>query len=91
MSCHFYTGEITVLVECGVLSRQVTFMNGGNDISNLQAAITRQFHGLKESYIAMLQAESTNYHGHYIDILDQNMEIEPNGIIKVLLFSEVSR
>ena len=81
---------MTVLVECGDFSREVSFVDGGNDVSNLQNAIPTHFPGLMESHIALLQVESADYHGHFMDILDQNMEITSNSVIKVLLFSQVS-
>jgi hypothetical protein len=89
LHAHF-VGEKTALVECGVFSRPVTF---SGDYSSLEKAIigTFSFSGLELHHIALLQIKSTeeSFQGNFVDIVEKNIGIEDNSVVKVVLYCKV--
>ena len=71
--------------------RPVKFTDSDNDVSFLKRALVHAFEGLETRHIALLQIQSNEYPGHYVDILDANLEIADNSFVKVILRSEVSK
>lgn len=86
-------GNKTVLVECGVFSRLVTFTASGDDFGSLHDAIVKTFgfSGLEAKDIALLQIKSAEefYRGHFVDIVDPSTKIEHSSVVRVVLHSRV--
>lgn len=85
------TGTMTALVECGIFSRPVIFVDSGDDLSSLKDAIVRtfSFSGLESTDIAFLQIKLSeeSFQGHFVDIIDTNTRIEHNSVIRVVPYS----
>ena len=60
---HYAGNNKTVLVECGIFCRPVTFTDCGRDMVYLLKAIVGTFRGLKKKHIALLQVKSKEYDG----------------------------
>ena len=79
----------TMLVECGVFSRPVSFDNSDDSVQSLTNAIVASFPGLREEYIALLKIQSEQYGGRYVDIIDPNLTIQSGSFIKVVVHCKV--
>ena len=81
--------QTTVLVECGVFTRPVSFNSSEDSMQFLTNAIVASFPGLREEYIAVLKTQSELYGGRYVDIINPNFTVDSGSFIKVVVRSKV--
>ena len=81
--------KTTVLVECGVFTRPVSFNSSEDSMQSLTSAIVASFPGLRVEYIAVLKTQSKQYDGRYVDIINPSLTVDSGSFIKVIVRSKV--